>query len=177
MTRPRSARTGARAGRSKGRRVEALVEALVEVRVEELCVDPVTELPLVVLRDRERRHLMTIGVGTHEAAAIGRELEGIELVRPTAHDLLCRLLAELGQTLGEVELHVAATGEGYAAVLALRGGDGLERRIEARPSDGIALALKCRCPILATRAALERPPCDSVLVAALPERVFGRWKI
>jgi bifunctional DNase/RNase len=161
--------------------------ATVDMRVAQLTVDPLTKLPLLVLTDGEQS--LPIWIGKSEAAAIQTELDQIELSRPVAHDVLKQVLTELGATVTLVELDDLRAGTYYAKIHVCDG----ERtvKVDARPSDAIALALRCRAPIRVRRAVLERAQradaatpeptaaelAATEMLARLPDENFGKWKM
>lgn len=112
-----------------------------------------TSLPVVTLREvAETGRFMSLQVGPFEASAIILELEGIEPARPLTHDLLAAVFKEGGLALLRAELF-GSTGEGPRARLVYR--RGLGRRVrEVRPSDALALALRLKAPIRASRGLL-----------------------
>jgi hypothetical protein len=124
------------------------------MRVQGLLVDPVTNMPLVVLRGEEGREVLPIWVGVFEANAIALQLEGIETPRPMTHDLLKTVMETLGATLAEVTVTDLHDSTFVAqAVLARPEGDVV---IDCRPSDAIALALRTDAPIYAEDQVLDR---------------------
>jgi len=117
-------------------------------------VDPVTKSPIVVLRDPETGNVVPIWIGILEANAIAFALEGTELPRPMTHDLMKSILDSAGMRLLSVEI-ADIRDHTYFALLNLEGSGG-NLRIDARPSDAIALALRCRATILVSESVLEQ---------------------
>jgi hypothetical protein len=117
-------------------------------------VDPVTKSPIVVLRDPETGNVVPIWIGILEANAIAFALEGTELPRPMTHDLMKSILDSTGMRLLSVEI-ADIRDHTYFALLNLEGSGG-NLRIDARPSDAIALALRCRATILVSESVLEQ---------------------
>lgn len=163
--------------------------ATVDMRVAQLTVDPYTKLPLLVLTDLDGVQSLPIWIGKTEATAIQTELDQIELSRPVAHDVLKQVLTELGATVTAVELDDLRAGTYYAKIH-LRS-DERTVKVDARPSDAIALALRCRAPIRVRRAVLERAQradaatpeptaaelAATEMLARLPDENFGKWKM
>jgi len=110
---------------------------------------------LVILVDVEQTRLMAIVVGTYEARSIALELQGEKFERPLTHDLYADTLRALEQTLEKVEVVKLEHGT-YFAVMTLRGPDGVVRELDARPSDAIAIALRCGATVYVAEAVLEQ---------------------
>jgi len=117
-------------------------------------LDPVTKSPVVVLRDRESGNVVPIWIGILEANAIAFALDGTELPRPMTHDLMKSILDATGTRLLDVEIGEIRDNT-YFALLHLEGSGG-NLRIDARPSDAIALALRCGAPILVSESVLAQ---------------------
>jgi uncharacterized protein len=124
-----------------------------EMRIQGLMVDPITNTPMVVLRDLHTDAKLPIWVGVFEANAIAVELEKIKPPRPMTHDLLRDTLAQVGARLVRVTVTDLQDNTFYA-LLHLETHDG-PRDIDARPSDAIALALRCDAPIFVEERVIE----------------------
>ncbi|MEI6385354.1 MAG: bifunctional nuclease domain-containing protein [Spirochaetota bacterium] len=112
-----------------------------------------TALPVVTLREAtDSGGFMSLQVGPFEASAIILQLEGIEPARPLTHDLLASVFKEGGLALLRAEIF-GNNGEGPRARLIYRRGLGCRVR-EVRPSDALALALRLKAPIRASRGLL-----------------------
>lgn len=125
-----------------------------EVTVAGVTVDPVTKSPIVVLRDPETGNVVPIWIGLLEANAIALALEGTELPRPMTHDLMKSILHVTGTKLRSVEIADIREST-YFAILYLEG-NGEIVRVDARPSDAIALALRCGARILVSESVLAQ---------------------
>jgi bifunctional DNase/RNase len=120
----------------------------VEVRVQDIRLDPDAGVPVIELVEQQgRRRTLPIVVGFFEAQAIALELGGITLPRPMAHDLMKRLVQSLGAELERVEI-TGRDEDTYLATLHLRASGGDRVRVDSRPSDAIALAVRLRRPIV-----------------------------
>ena len=105
--------------------------------------------PMVLLREQDEPHrLMPIYIGTAEASAIHYALEGVVPPRPLTHDLMITVVATHGATIDKVVV-TEIRDRTYYAELHLTTPDGTEI-ISSRPSDAIALAVRCSAPIFAT---------------------------
>jgi len=125
-----------------------------EVIVAGVTVDPVTKSPIVVLRDPETGNVVPIWIGLLEANAIALALEGTELPRPMTHDLMKSILDATGTLLRSIEIADIRENT-YYAILYLEG-NGESVRVDARPSDAIALALRCGARILVSETVLAQ---------------------
>lgn len=126
------------------------------MRVQRLGMDSSTKSPVVVLRERDGDRVVPIWIGPHEASAIATRLAGMKHPRPLTHDLTLDLVRSLGGELQRVDITRVADQTYYAelVVAAAQGGDLL--RVDARPSDAIALALRARARIMVASALLEQ---------------------
>ena len=124
------------------------------MRVSALTVDPLTALPMVVLRDDLGSHAVAIGVGLADAAAIATELDGIELERPMTHQLMGDILGTAGVRVACVVL-TPGIGTQYAAAIHLAMPGGATAIQDARPSDAFALALRVGADIRVSRRILD----------------------
>lgn len=109
---------------------------------------------VVLLQPAGDERTLPIAIGSAEAQAILFELNGVELPRPLTHDLFRAVLNELGVTLKRVEV-VDLREETFFAVLHLEGPRGVVK-VDARPSDALALALRCGASIGVASAVMER---------------------
>ncbi len=117
-----------------------------EMLVAGVTVDPMTKSPIIILRDRESRLALPIWIGVLEANAIVIVLEGVEMARPLTHDLLKSCLEKTNTSLRKVEI-TDIKDNTYYALLHLEK-DNRSFTVDSRPSDAIALALRCGVPIL-----------------------------
>jgi bifunctional DNase/RNase len=118
---------------------------LVEMKVRGLALDPVSNMPIIILRDDEEKRSLPIWVGIFEANAIALELEKIATPRPMTHDLIKSILETIDAQV--VKVVVTDLRENtFFALLHLRL-QGVEYTVDSRPSDAIALALRAAAPI------------------------------
>jgi bifunctional DNase/RNase len=118
---------------------------LVEMKVRGLALDPVSNMPIIILRDEEDKRSLPIWVGIFEANAIALELEKIATPRPMTHDLIKNILESLDAQVARVVVTDLKENTFYA-VLHLKLGN-TEYTVDSRPSDAIALALRVAAPI------------------------------
>lgn len=115
--------------------------------------DPRNLSPIVLLRDAEEMNFLPIWIGVFEAAAIAMELQGAQPPRPMTHDLLKNSVENLGGTISKVLINDVKDGTFYALV-EITGKDGKVHSQDARPSDAIALAVRCHCPIMVSEVVM-----------------------
>jgi bifunctional DNase/RNase len=127
---------------------------MVRVAVAHLGVDRSTNSPVVVLKEVGGERTLPIWIGTSEAHAIALELQGARPQRPMTHDLLKHLMSGLGGELRRVTVSAIQEDTYYAELLVFRGTEAFQ--VDARPSDAIALALRCSAPIFASDELLDR---------------------
>jgi len=133
---------------------------LVEMKVRGLALDPVSNMPIIILRDDEDKRSLPIWVGIFEANAIALELEKIATARPMTHDLIKNILESLEAQV--VKVVVTDLKENtFFAVLHLKLG-GAEYTVDSRPSDAIALALRAKVPVLIEPRVFDKGAPDSI---------------
>lgn len=116
-----------------------------QMKVDKLGIDLLTHDPVVILKDPDGSHYLPILIGPFEATAIALALEGAPVPRPLSHDLMRSILETLDGKLQQVIVHDIRDATFFAKLVVVRDGTTLE--IDARPSDGIALALRAGAPI------------------------------
>ena len=142
-----------------------------EVTVAGVTVDPVTNTPIVVLREPESGNVVPIWIGLLEANAIALALEGTELPRPMTHDLMKSILHATGTRLRSIEITEIREST-YFALLHIEG-NGESMTMDARPSDAIALALRCGAPILISETVLAHSSLPATAASEGGER--DKW--
>jgi uncharacterized protein len=125
----------------------------IEMTIKGLMVDPVTNMPIVILRDKEGQKVLPIWVGIFEANAIALQIENISTPRPMTHDLLRNVITDLQATVQKVVVYDLQENTFYAFIYLALHGDTVA--IDARPSDAIALALRTRAPIFVEEAVID----------------------
>ncbi|MGI8929448.1 MAG: bifunctional nuclease family protein [Candidatus Limnocylindrales bacterium] len=125
-----------------------------EMVVESVRVHMMSSQHVVILRDTVRERYLPIWIGPWEANAIAMRLQGVTPERPMTHDLFWQTLSELGVVVKQIVVSDLAD-DTFRARLLLQM-DGREVDLDARPSDAIALAVRCGVPIFATDSVLDR---------------------
>ena len=117
----------------------------IEMSIKGLMVDPITNMPIIILRDKAEQRVLPIWVGVFEANAIALQIENVTTPRPMTHDLLRNVIHDLNATVQKIVVSDLQENTFYALIYLALNGDTLT--IDARPSDAIALALRTRAPI------------------------------
>jgi hypothetical protein len=126
----------------------------IEMKVAGITLDPMTKMPIVILKDSSGENTLPIWIGIAEASAIAIQLEKIDLARPMTHDLLRNVLNELRVNLERVEV-TDLRDNTYFALLYLKVGDET-LPVDSRPSDAIALALRTDSPIFVDKDVINK---------------------
>jgi bifunctional DNase/RNase len=127
---------------------------MVKMEIKGLLMDPVSNMPVVILRDKEKGLFLPIWVGIFEANAIALEMEKVATPRPMTHDLLKNLLTELETHVDRVVINDLRDNTFFARIHLTRGGSSLS--VDSRPSDAIALALRSDAEIFVEEEVLEK---------------------
>ncbi|MGK2859492.1 MAG: bifunctional nuclease family protein [Thermoanaerobaculia bacterium] len=127
---------------------------LVRMTVKGLMLDPISNSPIVVLRDDEDSTLLPIWVGVFEANAIALKLENYETPRPMTHDLLKGILGALSVDVVRVVVNELRDSTFFARIVLSV--EGRETEVDSRPSDAIALALRVDAPIFVDQSVLDQ---------------------
>jgi bifunctional DNase/RNase len=117
----------------------------VEMRIRGLLLDPVTNTPIVILKDANSDTVLPIWVGVYEANAIALEIEKVSTPRPMTHDLIKNVLTGLDAHVHKVVVTELKEDTFYAVIWMER--EGRVVSVDSRPSDALALALRVDCPI------------------------------
>jgi len=146
---------------------------LVEMQIKGLMLDPVTNVPIVLLRDADGQRVLPIWVGPAEANAIALQIENLSPPRPMTHDLLRDVVGALGVTVQRVIIS-DLKGSTYYAYLELRQGDDVIL-VDARPSDALALAARTRAPIFVRDSVLDQEKSLDVATDQADQDRLQRW--
>ena len=137
---------------------------LIEMTIKGLMVDPITNTPIVILKDTDGDRVLPIWVGIFEANAIALQIENVATPRPMTHDLLRNIITDLDGQVDRVVVSDLKDNTFFALIHLTVRGEGVA--IDARPSDAIALALRTRAPILVEESVID----NAKTVDATPER-------
>ena len=159
----------------------------VEMTIRGLMVDPVSNMPIVILKDVGGETVLPIWVGVYEANAIALEMEKVATPRPMTHDLIKNVLTGLDSKVHKVVVTELRDDTFFAVIWIEREGRFIS--VDSRPSDALAVAMRLDCPIFVEDEVLK----SSKLAATVSDRVsneelrkllenmndedFGRYKM
>jgi bifunctional DNase/RNase len=126
---------------------------LIEMTIKGLMVDPITNTPIVILKDKDGDRVLPIWVGVFEANAIALQIENVATPRPMTHDLLRNIITDLDGQVDRIVVSDLKDNTFFALIHLTVKGEGVA--IDARPSDAIALALRTRAPILVEESVID----------------------
>ena len=126
---------------------------MVEMKVEGLTLDPLTNMPIIILKDLLSDKALPIWVGYFEANAIALEIEKINTPRPMTHDLLRSMITSLHAKVKHVLINNLKDNTFFAVISVTQNGS--DMAIDSRPSDAIALALRTKSPIFVEDKVIE----------------------
>ncbi len=145
----------------------------VEMKIRGLMMDPVSNMPIVILRDVGGNAILPIWVGTYEANAIALEIEKVATPRPMTHDLIRTLLMGLEAGVRKVVVSELRDDTFYAVIWLEREGQLIS--IDARPSDALAIALRVDCPIYVEDSVLSSSKAASSVSDRINNDELRRW--
>jgi len=126
---------------------------LIDMTIKGLMVDPSTNTPIVLLKDKQGDRVLQIWVGVFEANAIALQIENVAMPRPMTHDLLRNIITDLDGSVDRIVVSDLKDNTFFALIHLTVKGEGIA--VDARPSDAIALALRTRAPILVEEAVID----------------------
>jgi uncharacterized protein len=145
----------------------------IEMKIRGLMMDPVTNVPIVILKGVERDALLPIWVGVYEANAIALEIEKIATPRPMTHDLLKNVLHGLSWSVRKVVVSQLIDDTFYAIIWLER--EGILVSIDSRPSDALALALRTDSPIYVEEDVIKSSKAASASQEKDSSQELKRW--
>ena len=146
----------------------------IEMKVSGLMIDPLTSMPIVILKNEEGDRMLPIWVGPFEAQAIAMKRDSIATPRPMTHDLLESIVRTLGAKVDKVVVTDLRESTFFAVVHLSTAGGRLE--IDSRPSDAIALALRSDSPIFVEPEVLEKSAAlDALKKPEESEQRLKKW--
>jgi bifunctional DNase/RNase len=147
-------------------------DVTLQMAIRGLMIDPVSSMPIVILKDESGESVLPIWVGIFEANAIATQLEEIASPRPMTHDLLRSMIETLGAEVRRVVITDLKDNTFFAVIQLERAGETLS--VDARPSDAMALALRVKAPIFVERQVLAKSEKTEDGKSAEAERL-RRW--
>ena len=145
----------------------------IEMKIRGLMVDPVTNTPIVILRDTSGNSILPIWVGVYEANAIALEIEKVTTPRPMTHDLIRNLLTGVEARVHKVVVSELKDETFYAVIWLERDGELIS--VDSRPSDALALALRLDCPIYVEEQVLQSSRSATNISDKTTNEELRRW--
>ncbi len=145
----------------------------IEMKIRGLMMDPVTNMPIVVLKDVNGSAVLPIWVGVYEANAIALEIEKVQTPRPMTHDLMKNLLIGLDVQVQKVVVNDLRDDTFFALIWLKRNGQLMS--LDARPSDALALALRLDCPIYVEEAVLKSSKIANAVSDKVNNEELRKW--
>ncbi|HZU05476.1 MAG TPA: bifunctional nuclease family protein [Chloroflexota bacterium] len=127
---------------------------MIEVYVESIRVNMANYKRVVMLKEKSGSRFLPIWIGHFEADAIAIPMQNVPVSRPLTHDLLGRVMEQLGARLTRIVINDLADETFYARLHLDQNGRHLE--IDSRPSDAIALAIRAKVPIYVEESVLDQ---------------------
>ena len=145
----------------------------VEMKIRGLMMDPMTNMPIVVLKDLSGDSVLPIWVGIYEANAIALEIEKVTTPRPMTHDLIKVVLMGLDTSIRKVVVNELKDDTFYAMIWLER--DGRLISVDSRPSDALALALRHDCPIYVEEKVLQSSRSSATVSEKVNNEELRKW--
>ena len=145
----------------------------VEMKIRGLMLDPVTNLPIVILRNLDGNSVLPIWVGAYEANAIALEIEKVAAPRPMTHDLIRNVLLGTETMLRTVVVSELKDDTFYAVIWMEKNGELIS--VDSRPSDALALALRMDCPIFVEEEVLRTSKVGQAVSDKASSEELRRW--
>jgi len=144
-----------------------------EMKIRGLMMDPVTNMPIVILKDVSGNSVLPIWVGIYEANAIALEIEKVSTQRPMTHDLIKSLLLGLNTGVRKVVVNELKDDTFYALIWLEHNGELIS--VDSRPSDALALALRLDCPIYVDDTVLKSSKLAAATSDKMQNEELRRW--
>ncbi|MCC6393844.1 MAG: bifunctional nuclease family protein [Bryobacterales bacterium] len=145
----------------------------VEMKIRGLMMDPVTNMPIVILKDNNGNTILPIWVGIYEANAIALEIEKVSTPRPMTHDLIKTLLLGLETAVHKIVVNELKDDTFYALIWLEKDGELIT--VDSRPSDALALALRLDCPIYVDESVLKSSKMANAMSDRVNNEELRRW--
>lgn len=145
----------------------------VEMKIRGLMMDPVTNMPIVILKDIEGKSVLPIWVGVYEANAIALEIEKVATPRPMTHDLIKNILMGMATGVRKVVVSELKDDTFFALIWIEHNGEMIS--IDARPSDALAVALRLDCPIYVDDDVLKSSKVSNAVSDKANSEELRRW--
>ncbi len=128
---------------------------MIQVELTKIIIDEKRQDQIIVLKEKDGERQIPIIIGFMEASSIKMKISGIEVPRPLTHDLLVNVIGAMGAQVSRLIIDRLETST-FFAKLEIKGKDGHAKLVDCRPSDGIALAVRLKCPIFVDEDVLNK---------------------
>ncbi len=145
----------------------------VEMKIRGLMMDPVSNMPIVILKDVDGNTVLPIWLGIYEANAIALEIEKVSTPRPMTHDLIKTLLLGLHTCVRKVVVNELKDDTFYALIWLEKEGELIS--VDSRPSDALAIALRLDCPIYVEESVLKSSKASAATSDKVQHEELRRW--
>lgn len=145
----------------------------VEMKIRGLMMDPVTQTPIVILKDVSGGTILPIWVGMYEANAIALEIEKVSTPRPMTHDLIKTLICGLQADVRKVVVSELRDDTFYAMIWLEKDGELIS--VDSRPSDALAIALRTDCPIYVEDQVIRTSKATSSVSDKVTNDELKKW--
>ena len=145
----------------------------IEMRIRGLMMDPVTNMPIVILKHNNSDSILPICVGVYEANAIALEMEKVQTPRPMTHDLIKNVLTGLSVRVKKIVVTELKDDSFYALIWLERNGSTIT--IDSRPSDALALALRTDAPIFVEDEVLKSSRISGAVSEKVGSEELRKW--
>ncbi len=145
----------------------------IEMKIRGLMMDPMSNMPIVILKDVNGNSILPIWVGVYEANAIALEIEKVTTPRPMTHDLIKTMLLGLNTGMKKIVVSELKDDTFYAVIWLERDGETIT--IDSRPSDALALALRLDCPIFVEDSVLKSSKMANAVTDKVNSEELRRW--
>jgi len=145
----------------------------IEMTIKSLMIDPLTNMPIIILRDKDGQRVLPIWVGVFEANAIALQIENVATPRPMTHDLLKNIIQDLKAEIQKVVVSDLRENTFYAIIYLDAHGETVA--IDARPSDAIALALRAQAPIYVEDSVLANAKTVDLIPEKRDSEQLQKW--
>lgn len=144
-----------------------------EMKIKGLMIDPITNMPIIILRESDGSAVLPIWVGIFEANAIALQIEKIVTPRPMTHDLLKSAIQGLEASVDKILITDLKENTFYALIFLSH--HGRQMSIDSRPSDAIALALRTGSPIYVNSDVIDKAKSTDMTKDAGESERIRKW--
>ena len=145
----------------------------IEMNIKGLMIDRITNMPIIMLRDKDGQRVLPIWVGVFEANAIALQIENVTTPRPMTHDLLKNVIQDLRGRIEKIVVSDLKENTFYALIYLTVAGEVMA--VDARPSDAIALALRAHAPIFVEEKVIDHAKTSDLVPEKGETERLQKW--